>query len=86
MNIDAKYITRISQTLKRNEYPDHIVNRLIKQVIADDTKEKNSSTQKIKKYYLTLPYISEQLCRNVFYTLRKQQLLDVTKVTFTPGI
>ena len=71
--------------MKRNDYPDGVINSLIKQVFSNKKKTKDQQENPKKSYYLTLPYVDEKLCRKVFYILRKQDLLEMTKVTFTPG-
>jgi hypothetical protein len=78
-------IDRISSMLQRNDYPDVVVKKLISQVLDDDKIEQKKIEQNSKIYYLILPYMDEQLCRKVFYILRKQGLLETTRVVFTPG-
>ena len=80
-------ITHIKEMLHKNDYPDKVINKLVQEIMLSFM---NSTTiidepQITKTTYLSLPYINEQTCRKVFYTLRKNKLLQNTRVTFTSG-
>jgi len=77
-------IKRIADMLKKNSFPPKIVQKLIQET--KNTQDKQDAPKKNSKIaYLSLPYINEQTCRKVYYTLRNQNLLDSTRVTFTSG-
>ena len=84
----------VSEVLKRNDYPENVINKCIKDVkikmgLLRNTQENNDTRNKseqppTKKSYLCLPYVSEQHKRKTMYILRKTKQLGSTKVTFTP--
>ena len=77
-------ISRITEMLKRNDFPDHVVSKLVQETLKCQEKDRQPKVN-ANIAYLCLPYINEQTCRKVYYTLRKHQLLESTRVTFTSG-
>lgn len=71
--------------LHMNDYPPKIVDQLISQTKNELTKTKPDKQTNTKLTYLSLPYINEQTCRKVYYTLRKYKRLETTRVTFKSG-
>ena len=87
-------IKMVSEILKRNNYPENVIQKCIKDVKIKmgllQSNQKNNNVNKndlksTKKSFLCLPYVSEQHKRKTMYILRKNNLLESTKVTFTPG-
>ena len=79
-------IGRITEMLRMNDFPNHIVTKLVQETLKSQEKEKEKDPKVNPKIaYLSLPYINEQTCRKVYYSLRKHQLLESRRVTFTSG-
>ena len=73
---------RISQMLYDNDYPKHVINKLLNDFKRESENEKREQKRKM---YLCLPYVSEQCSRKVYTYLRKEGLIDDVRVIFRPG-
>ena len=82
-HLTEQSIKRVCNMLLRNDFPESVVTKLVEET--QNPKKTPDSPKKQPSTYLTLPYISEQTNRKVYYTLRKHNRLDDTRVIFKPG-
>ena len=83
--LQEQSIDIITNMLHKNDYPPNVVTKLVNETISNVTKMKTDKQNNEKITFLSLPYINEQTCRKVYYTLRKHNKLESTRVTFTSG-
>ena len=77
-------VNKIIEVLKRNAYPETIIDKIHKKAIEKTTNQNNNQLEPKDKLHLCLPYVNEQHKRKVYTILRKNNLLTSTKVTFKP--
>ena len=77
-------VNKILDVLRRNAYPETIVDKIHKKAIEKATNQNDSQLELKDKLHLCLPYVNEQHKRKVYTILRKNNLLTSTKLTFKP--
>ena len=75
-------IEKIKSMLKTNDFPDIVLSQLHSKAIERTSSPSANKPPNKKKYYLTLPYINEPHKRKVHQILRKNNLLECTRVSF----